>query len=186
MSRPLHADSVKLVASVFSSDGALINETIGSLVDLYGPADYVSELISFSYTDYYEKEMGAHLQRKFVAFENLVRPELLPDVKLNTNKLESHFESAGKRKVNIDPGYISHAHLILATGKGFTHRPYLRDGIYADLTLMFRDKAFHVLPWTYPDYADGKTRDMFKRIRDKYVQQTRNDRINKEPFPDGN
>lgn len=177
MSLPLHADLVKLVASIFSSEVALINEAIGSLVDIYGSADYVSPLIPFLYTDYYEKEMGAQLKRKFVAFEKLVRPESLPDVKLKTNKLEWQFESAGHRKVNIDPGYVSHAHLILATGKGFTHRPYLRDGIYADLTLMFRDKAFHPLPWTYPDYADEKTRDMFRSIRDKYVLQMRNSRI---------
>lgn len=177
MSRPLHAEWVKLIASVFSSDEEMINETIGGLANLYGSLDYVSEMLPFLYTDYYEKEMGAHLKRKFVAFEDLIRPESLPDVKLETNKLELLSESTGKRKVNIDPGYVSHAHLILATGKGFAHRPYLREGIYADLTLMFRDKAFHPLPWTYPDYADEKTRDMFRRIRDKYVLQMRSNRI---------
>lgn len=176
MSRPSDADPVKLIASVFSSDEVTINGAIGDLADVYGALDYVSETIPFLYTDYYEREMGSRLKRRFVAFEGLIRPESLPDVKIRTNELESRTEAAGKRKVNIDPGYVSHAHLILATGKGFTHRPYLRDGIYADLTLMFRDKAFHPLPWTYPDYADEKTRDMFRRIRDKYVLQMRSNR----------
>ena len=77
----------------------------------------------------------------------------------------------GRRRVNIDPGYLAKAHLILATGKGYTHRPYLRDGIYADLTLMYRDKTFHPLPWTYPDYAGGEVIGMLTRIREKYMLQ---------------
>ncbi len=73
--------------------------------------------------------------------------------------------------MNIDPGYLSPAHLILATGKGYTHRPYLRDGIYADVTLVYRDGAFHSLPWTYPDYAAVGTRTMLQGIRAKYMAQ---------------
>ena len=63
--------------------------------------------------------------------------------------MEGRFTEGGKRRLNIDPGYIAQAHLILATGKGFSHRPYLRDGIYADLTLIFQDGTFRSLPWTY-------------------------------------
>jgi hypothetical protein len=63
--------------------------------------------------------------------------------------------------------------LILATGKGYTHRPYLRDGIYADVTLMYRGKKFHSLPWTYPDYAGEEMIGMLVRIREKYILQLR-------------
>ncbi len=83
------------------------------------------------------------------------------------------FSRADKRRVNIDPGYVSQAHLILATGKGYAHRPYLRDGIYADLTLMYRDRKFHSLPWTYPDYAGEEMIGMLDRIREKYTLQLR-------------
>ena len=75
--------------------------------------------------------------------------------------------------MNIDPGYIAKAHLILATGKGYSHRPYLRDGIYADLTLIYCNKAFQSLPWTYPDYAGEEMIGIFTRIRDKYVLQVK-------------
>jgi hypothetical protein len=85
--------------------------------------------------------------------------------------VEERFISDRKRRVNIDPGYISLAHLILATGKGYTHRPYLRDGIYADLTLIYIGKSFRSLPWTYPDYAEEGAIEMFNRIRAKYVAQ---------------
>jgi hypothetical protein len=101
----------------------------------------------------------------------LIRPELLPDVKLFTNDVENKYSVQGNRRVNIDPGYISPAHLILATGKGYTHRPYLRDGIYADLTLIYREKSFHSLPWTYPDYAEKPVMEMFNRMRSKYLIQ---------------
>jgi hypothetical protein len=178
MSRPVHVEPVKLIASVFSSDETIINKTISDLSGIFGSTDYTSELMPFLYTDYYDKEMGAQLKRRFVSFEDFIRPESLPDVKLRTNDLELKNESKNRRIVNIDPGYVSHAHLILATGKGFTHRPYLRDGIYADLTLMFRNKEFHPLPWTYPDYADEKTRGIFRRIREKYVLQMKSFRNN--------
>ncbi|HLZ18682.1 MAG TPA: DUF4416 family protein, partial [Smithellaceae bacterium] len=76
---------------------------------------------------------------------------------------------------NIDPGYLSQAHLILATGKGYTHRPYLRDGIYADLTLIYQGKKFCTLPWTYPDYADEKQTTMLAAIRARYLLQLKNE-----------
>ena len=115
--------------------------------------------------------MGHPLWRRFISFAELVRPESLPDIKIWTNELESRYVVQKKRSVNIDPGYISSAHLLLATGKAYTHRPYLRDGIYVDVTLIYQNKAFRSLPWTYPDYAEPGMKDMMKRIRDKYLLQ---------------
>ena len=171
MSDPQPPEAVKLVASVFSGEEGLLRQTVQVLSETYGKADFISAPMAFAYTDYYEKEFGGSLIRRFVAFERLIRPETLPDVKNATNALERRFSVEGKRRVNIDPGYLARAHLILATGKGFTHRPYLRDGIYADLTLMYRDKAFHSFPWTYPDYAGEEMIGMLIRIREKYLLQ---------------
>lgn len=173
MSDPQPAEDVKLIASLFSADGCLIGDALDALSERYGRADFISAPMSFDYTDYYSKEFGCSLVRRFVAFERLIRPESLPDVKLWTNALEQRLSLAGQRRVNIDPGYLARAHLILATGKGYTHRPYLRDGIYADVTLMYRDKKFHPLPWTYPDYAGEEMIGMLARIREKYVLQLR-------------
>jgi hypothetical protein len=133
--------------------------------------DFISAPVPFAYTDYYTKEFGGSLIRRFVAFHRLIRPDSLPDIKLWTNSLECRLSEEGRRKVNIDPGYLAKAHLILATGKGYSHRPYLRDGIYADLTLVYRNKAFRTLPWTYPDYADQEMIGMLTRIREKYILQ---------------
>jgi hypothetical protein len=171
MSRPKEAEDVKAVASIFSASLDVINDVIVAFSGRYGETDFVSDPLPFRYTDYYEPEMGYPLWRRFISFAELVRPESLPDIKLWTNELESRYVLQEKRSVNIDPGYISSAHLLLATGKAYTHRPYLRDGIYVDVTLIYQNKAFQSLPWTYPDYAEPGMKDMMKRIRDKYLLQ---------------
>jgi hypothetical protein len=173
MSEPKPAEAVKLVASILFSEKALLPAVLEALTKEYGVTDYISPARPFCYTDYYHREMGLNMERLFVAFAQLIRPESLPQIKLQTNDLEKSFSQGGGRRVNIDPGYVSSAHLILATGKGYAHRPYLRDGIYADLTLMYCDKFFQTLPWTYPDYAENETRGIFNRLRSKYIAQVK-------------
>ncbi|MDD3249802.1 MAG: DUF4416 family protein [Smithella sp.] len=171
MSKPTQAAAVKLIFSVFAPAGNLINDAIRRLSDLYGRPDYVSAQIPFDDTAYYMPEMGPALVRRFVSMEGLIRPEHLPDIKLAANEIEGRTLLGSSRQVNIDPGYLSQAHLILATGKGYTHRPYLRDGIYADLTLIYQAKKFCSLPWTYPDYANEKLWTMLGAIRSRYLLQ---------------
>lgn len=173
MSQPKYPEPVKLISSIFSNNKNFLNTSIEELSNQLGLIDYISEFMSFDYTGYYEKEMGISLVRRFISFENLVRPESLPDVKHITDKIEKGLSRKGKRQVNIDPGYLSQAHLILATGKGYTHRPYLRDGIYADLTLIYRDNTFQSLDWTYPDYSGKEITGMLSTIRKKYIIQLR-------------
>jgi len=171
MSEPKPAQAVKLVASIFSAVDDAAGAAMKALSAEFGRTDFISAPLPFAYTDYYTGEMGRPLRRRFLSFEELVRPEALPDVKRCTNRLEKKFEDGGRRLVNIDPGYLSPSHLILATGKGYAHRPYLREGIYADLTLIFCKGSFGVLPWTYPDYAEAETIGLFNRLRRKYLLQ---------------
>jgi hypothetical protein len=171
MSKPTEAPPVKLIFSIFAPAAEIVSQAIARLSVLYGQPDFVSAQIPFDYTDYYAPEMGLALVRRFLSMEKLIRPEALPDVKLATNAIEEESMRDGHRQVNIDPGYLSQAHLILATGKGYTHRPYLRDGIYADLTLIYQGKKFHALPWTYPDYADERQLAMLGAIRSRYLLQ---------------
>jgi hypothetical protein len=174
MSEPRKPDPVKLICSLFAVDRETLGETLRALSGHYGKADYLSEYLFFDRTDYYGREMGSSLVRRFVSYEDLIEPDVLPSVKRTTDGLERQFSEGGRRRVNIDPGCISRGHLVLATGKGQAHRPYLRDGVYADLTLLYRDESFRPLAWTYPDYADEKVREMFARIREKYLLQLKN------------
>jgi hypothetical protein len=184
MSDPQPPEAVKLIASLFSGDRFLLDEAVQALSERYGRADFISAPAPFTYTDYYEREFGGSLVRRFVAFERLIRPEVLPDIKLWTNVLEKRLSAEGRRRVNIDPGYLARAHLILATGKGYTHRPYLREGIYADLTLIYRERSFHPLPWTYPDYASEEVIGMLTRIREKYRLQLKGKATAADPAAD--
>jgi hypothetical protein len=171
MSAPQPAEAVKLIVSLFSGERDALDRAAFALSERYGRIDFISAPMPFAYTDYYTEEFGTSLIRRLITFERLIRPDSLADIKLSTNLLEERLAMGGRRKVNIDPGYLARAHLILATGKGYSHRPYLRKGIYADLTLMYKNKAFQSLPWTYPDYAGREMLGLLTRIRERYVLQ---------------
>ncbi|MFZ7111905.1 MAG: DUF4416 family protein [Desulfatiglandales bacterium] len=173
MSIPTREDDVKLIASIFSPEESLIEAVLADLQDLFGPLDWKSEGLFFDRTRYYEREMGWPLYRRFASFQRLVRPEDLVEIKLTTNEIENRYVLHGKRRVNIDPGYIALERLILATGKNFTHRVYLSRGIYADLTLIFQRGGFRALEWTYRDYSDPDIISCFNDLREKYKRQLR-------------
>jgi hypothetical protein len=171
MSHPKLPEPVKLIASILAGKAGLLAETVRELAMRYGAPDYVSEVLPFEYTNYYAAEMGPSLVRRFVAFDGLIRPEELPAVKRYTNTLEEKFLEGGARRVNIDPGYMALQHFILATGKGFSHRPYIGQGIYADLTLVYRKETYCPLEWTYPDYRSERTIGMLNGLRKRYSIQ---------------
>jgi hypothetical protein len=164
---------VKLIASVFAASGELLEEAKVRLSQEFGPIDYESGLLPFDHTTYYAAEFGENLKRRFVAFGKLVHPGKLAEIKLRTNALEMEWAVEGKRQVNIDPGYVSHSKLVLATTKNHAHRIYLGQGIYAEVTLHFRDGTFCAWPWTYPDYASPPLIAIFNQIRGLYVKQLR-------------
>jgi len=164
---------VKLIVSLITSDDALGRQVKDLLEERYGTVDFVSGMLPFDFTDYYAPEMGPGLSRRIITFNRLIPREWLLEIKLDTNAIEERFSIEGKRRINIDPGYISAEHVILATTKGSAHRPYLGHGIYADLTLIFAKGAFQPLGWTYPDYASEEIRGQFKQVRQRYLQQLR-------------
>jgi len=173
MSNPCEADDAKLISSLFSSQANMIEQVIPELEDLFGPTDWMSPALLFDRTKYYEKEMGWPLHRRFVSFETLIRPEEIVEIKWKTNALEKKYAHNGKRKINIDPGYIALERLVLATGKNYTHRIYLWKGIYADLTLIFQRGSFSPLPWSYRDYSDPEAIGFFNAVRERYKRQIR-------------
>jgi hypothetical protein len=174
MSHPKLPEPVKLFVSVLAGDAGLLDAVIRELAQRRGDPDFVSEVLPFAYTDYYTAEMGPTLVRRFVSFDGLIRPEELPAIKLETNALEERFSEGGARRVNIDPGYVAKQHFILATGKGFSHRPYIGQGIYSDLTLVYRKETYRPLEWTYPDYRSEQTIGMLNGLRRRYMIQLKN------------
>lgn len=172
MGRASQPGVVKIFLGILVARPALIGEIEAVLIERLGPVDVRSEVLDFGYTDYYEGEMGKGLKRNFLGFRNLVAPDRLVDIKLWTNGLEgSAFCHEGRRWVNLDPGYLTPAKVVLATTKDYAHRLYLGSGIYGEVTLTYRDGRFEPLPWTYPDYRSGDYDAFFLQLRATYMRQ---------------
>ena len=169
MSIPKAPDPGKLIMSVFTPDKSLFPSLFEKLEAIGGPLDLMSAWMDFDFTEYYHKEMGNPLYRRVLAFKSLVDQELLAEIKLATNEVEKEFMDQGNRKINIDPGYMLPSRFVLATGKDFSHRIYIGQKIYADLTLIWSKEGFKTLDWTYPDYAGGEIQTFLGKVRAKYM-----------------
>ena len=104
-------------------------------------------------------------------------PEKLWEWKIFTNRIEDEFSSNGKRRVNIDPGYIDFSKVILLSTKDFYHRIYLGEGIYAEVTMHFSKGKYHFFQWTYPDYQTGNYLKFFENLRRTYSKQIKDENV---------
>ena len=162
---------VKLIVGLLSNDAAVMSKVAAALARIFGSVDFESGILDFTHSDYYRKEIGIGLKRKFLSFQKLLSLKDIYKVKLKTIRLEKKFLSDGKRRVNIDPGYLDCAKLVLFSTKDYTHRIYLNKGIYAETTLFYKDKKFNAWPWTYPDYRSDKYINIFNSIRELYASR---------------
>jgi hypothetical protein len=174
MASPKPFDPVKLVCGIISAADEHFSEAEARLEALHGPIDLRSPAFDFSLTDYYEPQMGVGLKRKFLSFANLIDPARLAAIKIETNTLEEKIRSdlgLDFRAVNIDPGIVTPAALIMATAKDFAHRVPLRHGIYAHLEFLFSRTGLHFLSWTYPDFRQEGYVRYFLEVRNAYFAE---------------
>ncbi len=175
MGRPGEPKPVKLFVALLSRHEELFPLVERELTALFGPTDSACGSLPWAVTDYYAKEMGAGLLRRFVSFAPLISPEALAGIKLKTHGMEEGFQwIEGERKgrrVNIDPGYLDGGKVVLASTKGASHRIYLRSGIYGEMTLLFQSGSFQPLAYTYPDYLWPEARAFFMGLRSLYLKQ---------------
>ena len=164
---------VKLIIGFISSKPSQFISVKSILEKKFGKVDKETPLLDFSHTRYYEEEFGKNLRRKFLSFKNLILLKRNYAIKLYTNKIEKKLSenSTRKRTINIDPGYISPAKLVLFTAKNRSHCIYVGKGIYGDLELLFIKKSFRPLEWTYPDYRTKEHIDFFNSVRAVYLSQ---------------
>lgn len=142
----------------------------------YGPVDLESAIWPFTDTAYYEKEMGSALLRQFIAFERPISSERLVEAKIESNAIERRIAADCDaieiaRPVNIDPGYVDPARLVLATTKDRAHRIHIGRGIHAEVTLLYVKGVWRELPWTYPDYRRAEYQDFMTRARARLMEQ---------------
>jgi len=168
---------VLLLMAVFSSDSSAFGWVRKRAEAQWGALALESEPFPFeTFTDYYAQTMGPILPKRLWAFENLINPDALPGIKCVTNDWEAEFKSfvdhSVERPLNIDPGYIDLGKLILASTKDHAHRIYLSEGIFAETTLIYTQKQWKPLPWTYPDYQSAGYQQFLTQCRD-YLKSKR-------------
>ena len=129
----------------------------------------------FTETKFYHATMGLDLKKQFFVYRPLIAPNEIAEAKIASNQMEADYAArAGhpeSRPLNIDPGYISQAKLVLATTKDRDHRIYLQQGIFAEVTLYFRSGEWTKSRWTYPDYQRSDFQDFFSECR-KHLRET--------------
>jgi hypothetical protein len=168
---------VKLICGMIAARNELFDEAAKPLEAAFGPVDLASDVMDFDFTHYYDQAMGSPLYRRFLGFQRLISPESLIEAKLTTNALEGDFavrvpRGSPPRPINLDPGYLDHAKLVLASMKDFSHRIYLGRSVFAEVTLMYHKGAWQPMPWTFPDYASERYHPFLTAMRRSLREQS--------------
>ncbi|MFC1479218.1 DUF4416 family protein [Planctomycetota bacterium] len=167
MGTPGQYEPALLFAALFTPEQSLLSQGVSSLAEHFGVPESASGLFEFDETDYYSEEMGTGLYKELYLFPGIVNPGEIADIKLCTNSLETEYSEEGKRKLNIDPGYITLTKVVLATTKNYSHRIYIGKGIYCEITLSWHKGSFMPNSWTYPDYKRVQVIDFLNDSRTK-------------------
>jgi hypothetical protein len=169
MSHPLPPEPCLFFCGFIYNDTAAYEELLRTKVVEWGQILEISGSYVFNWSDYYEAEQGSGLMRSFACFSPLLKdPAELRERKLRAYQIEQEFSNEGKRRINLDPGYLNNHQLIVATFKPFAHRIALGDGVHAHLEYLFKRGAPAILPWTYPDFRTPEYQELFTGWRALY------------------
>ncbi|MFA7574132.1 MAG: DUF4416 family protein [Arcobacteraceae bacterium] len=179
MGQIYYPNPVKLIFSIIGNEDYMFLEAKVYLTKIFGKIDMESEFQNFDFTDYYKKEMGDCLKQQLISFEKLIIPTKLSIIKHISNKMELTIATNNnegilkkrKRRINLDPGYLTLSKFILASTKDGSARIYLNHGIYAEITLSFIHKTFQPLDWTYLNYQTFLFINFLNDVRKKYKDQ---------------
>jgi hypothetical protein len=164
MGRVRATEPALLFIGTLYSDSEIFDYSKKILEKHFGDILLVSPSMPWDYSSYYKDELGSPLFRQFIFFKTLIDPGILADIKLNTNAIEDAL-SSGKRCINLDPGYLTLSKIVLASTKNYAHRIYIGKGIYAEVTLIFKDGIYNPYLYTYRDYQDKTYIDIFMNAR---------------------
>ncbi len=166
---------VKLIIGTLAANVDALDAAQKAIIDKFGPTDLESDTWPFTQTDYYKDETGPDILRRFVSIETLIDPGSLADIKHATNSLEQQLADslnlALPRPINLDPGFIEPSKLILASTKNFSHRIYIGNKMYAEVTLTYDKGAWRHYVYTFPDYRQSCYHDFFTKVRTRLLEQ---------------
>lgn len=163
-----HPRAMLLVAVITRHDAAL-DWARERCINAYGPLALESQTFPFIETDYYEPTMGPGLGTTFLTFQQNYDVGETAVTKLQTNAWEAEYAALGRhpesRPLNLDPGYLTSAKLVLSSTKDHTHRLYLGQGIFGEITLFYRHGAWRDHEFTFPNYRRADYHEFFSACR---------------------
>ncbi len=166
---------VKLIVGILAADSRCLEAAEDATAGRLGQIDLLSDIWPFTQTDYYEEQAGSNILRRFVSIEKLVDPGTLAEVKHTTNEIEQELarrlSTDLSRPVNLDPGFVEPSKLVLATTKNYSHRIYIGNMMYAEVTLVYDKGAWQPFDYTYPDYCQQCYLDFFTKVRQRLLEQ---------------
>jgi hypothetical protein len=177
MGEPTDPAAVLPVLAAFSRHGEALDWARDRAAAAWGPIAFQSRPFEFDQTRYYDPTMGPGLRKVFFAFADLADPAGLVEWKLTTGDWESQYAAIGRhpesRPLNLDPGYLTLGKLVLASTKDYAHRIYLRQGIFAEITLYWRHGRWEHHEWTFADYRQAAYHEFFSQCREYLHTQLR-------------
>jgi hypothetical protein len=173
MAPPQAVDPVKFFVAILWTDADSLDDVLPLLEQHWGDVDFMGGDRPFDATEYYEAEMGANLKRRLVSFGRLFPPEEIRQAKLDCNQIEDQLAVAGRRRVNLDIGYLDRGKVVLASAKFAGQKIHLGDGIYADMISRYGHGRYQPFEWTFPDFRDGRYDEDLAQIRRTYLAQLR-------------
>ena len=169
----------KLIIGVIYHEKEILDKALEILIGEFGEVEAVSEEFSFSeeFSTYYDDEIGGEGFRRIYSFKETIDPSRQAEIKIRTNEIEAELSQDGNRKINLDPGFINHGRLLLATTKATGFRIPLKDGIYTELTLFWARGGWQKLPWTYRDYQSERVQKFITEVRRTYLAKRRENKV---------
>ena len=170
MGKVSEPECAMLFIGILYADSAVLNHVQPMLEREFGEALLVSPPVQWEHSGYYRDELGWPILRQFVFYKNAIDPGALAEIKIRTNEIEDYSSADNRRRVNLDPGYLTLSKVVLASTKNYAHRLYLGKGIYGELTLYYQDGMFKPHLFTYRDYQEKSCVDMFMNARALFRQ----------------
>ena len=165
MGRPYLPEEALLFVGALYRDQDYLSSARESVAGRFGGILLETEPMPWDYSRYYEEELGRPLKRVFIFFEDRIDPGGLAGIKTTTNEIETNLSTEGKRNINLDPGYLTASKVVLASTKNYSHRIYIGQGIFAEVTLVYREGGYRPHLFTYRDYASDAYAELFERVR---------------------
>ena len=170
-------EPVKLIVGILAANEDCLAAGRNKIAENFGQCDLVSEAWPFTQTTYYKDELGENVLRQFVSIAELIDPGQLASIKHKANHIEEQLAGTLAtdlpRPVNLDPGTIEPSKLVLASTKNFSHRIYIGDKMYAELTLSFCKGKWQSFAYTFPDYKEDRYHSFLSKVRQRLVEQLR-------------